>query len=75
MTSRRQTSVGPGEGVSEARRARGWSQSELAERAGVSRPTVARIEAGQQVRLATLEAVAQVLGLTVKLELGPERRL
>lgn len=53
--------------IREARTARSWSQSALAERAGVSRPTVARIEAGQYVRMATLEAVAQALGLAVEL--------
>ena len=54
--------------VSQARRAVGWSQRELAERCGLSRPTIARIEAGQHVRMATLETVAEVLGL--RLELG-----
>lgn len=73
MTSRRQTSVGPGSGVSEARKALGWSQSELAERAGVSRPTVARIEAGQQVRVSTLNAVAEALGMRVEISVQQDR--
>lgn len=56
-----------GQRIREARDACGWSQSELAERSGVSRPTIARIEAGQHVRMGTLEKVARVLGLKLKL--------
>lgn len=59
-----------GERIREARTARAWSQSELAEQADVSRPTIARIEAGQRVRMATLETVAQVLGLALELGLS-----
>lgn len=44
-----------------------WTQRELAERAGVSRPTVARIERGDDVSTATLAKVAAALGLTVEL--------
>lgn len=73
MTSRRQSSVGPGSGISKARKARGWSQSELAERAAVSRPTIARIEAGQQVRVSTLNAVAQALGMRVEISVQQDR--
>ena len=56
-----------GQRIREARDARGWSQGELAERCGLSRPTIARIEAGQHVRMGTLETVARALGLTVEL--------
>lgn len=56
-----------GQRIREARDARGWSQGELAERCGLSRPTIARIEAGQHVRMRTLEQVARALGLTVEL--------
>lgn len=62
-----------GQRVREARRARGWSQSELAERSGVSRPTVARIEAGTQVRVGTLNAVAEALGMHVKISVQQGR--
>lgn len=55
--------------VREARLNLGWSQSELAEAAGVSRPTVARIEAGQQVALGTLVKVAAALGLQVQVSI------
>lgn len=52
--------------IAHARREQGWTQIQLAEVAGVSRPTVARIEAGQQVGLAILVKVAEVLGLQVQ---------
>lgn len=51
--------------VRDARDTRGWSQEELAERAGVSRPTIARIERGDDVSTATLVKVAVALGLSV----------
>ena len=44
-----------------------WTQQELAERAGVSRPSVARVERGDDVSTATLEKVAAALGLRVEL--------
>ncbi|MEV8339278.1 helix-turn-helix transcriptional regulator [Leucobacter sp. NPDC077196] len=46
---------------------RAWSQFELAERAGFSRPTVARIERVDDVSTATLVKVAGALGLRVEL--------
>ncbi len=53
----------------EARTALGWTQAELAARAGVSRATVARIERGEwSLTLATLQRVAAVLGQ--QLEVG-----
>lgn len=51
--------------VREARDARGWSQEEFAERAGVSRPSIARIERGDDVSTATLVKVTGALGLSV----------
>lgn len=69
----RQLPPSPGDSVSEARKALGWSQRELAERAGVSRPTVARIEAGQQVRVGTLNAVAAALGMHVEISVQQGR--
>lgn len=59
--------VGVADRVREARMTRGWSQTELATMAGVSRPTVARIEGGQHVLMGTLERVAKVLELDVAL--------
>ncbi len=46
--------------VAELRKARGWTQEELAERAGVGRVTIARIESGKnrRVDLDVLERLA-----------------
>lgn len=51
--------------VRELREARGWSQSELAGRAGVSRLTVINIESGKSkgVDFSTLEGLAKALGV------------
>lgn len=67
MTGHQEFRFRVGRGLRDARRARGWSQRELAEHAGVSRPTVARIEAGQRVRVDSLERVAGALGLSLGL--------
>lgn len=48
------------------REAVGWSQHELADRAGVSRPSVARVEAGGDVNTATLRRIAEALGLSLQ---------
>jgi transcriptional regulator with XRE-family HTH domain len=53
--------------IKDARNHQGFTQTELAERAGVSRPTVARVESGDDVSTATLEKVAAALGLKVEL--------
>ena len=53
--------------VHEVRVSLDWTQQKLAERAGVSRPSVARIERGDDVSTATLEKVAAALGLRVEL--------
>ncbi len=51
--------------VRQARTEKGWTQSELARAAGVSRATVARIEGGERVAMASLVAVAEAVGLKV----------
>ncbi len=56
-----------GSQLKDARNRQGLTQAELAERAGVSRPTVARVESGDDVSTATLEKVAAALGLTIEL--------
>lgn len=66
--SRTADGEGFGRQIREARNARGWSQDELAARAGVSRPSVARIERGDDVSTATLVKVARALGLTVEIK-------
>ena len=52
--------------VRTARLAAGLTQHELAERAGLSRPSVARVEAGEDVSTATLAKVADALGLVLR---------
>jgi transcriptional regulator with XRE-family HTH domain len=56
------------------RRTRGWSQATLAERAGLGRITVTRIELGtQDASLSTLAALATALGVPLR-ALLPGRR-
>lgn len=56
-----------GQQIRKARDKQGLTQVELAAKAGVSRPTVARVEAGDDVSTATLEKVAAALGLAIEL--------
>ena len=41
--------------------------TQLADAAGVSRPTIARVETGQNISTGTLERIAAVLGLQVEI--------
>ena len=51
-----------GDRVRELRKARGWLQQELADRAGVSRQTVVNLENGRHVpEVATLAKIARAL--------------
>lgn len=68
MTPSEQVSPTFGATIREARRNRGWSQTELGERSGVSRPTVARVEADSDVSTATLAKIAEALGLSLELK-------
>ena len=64
-----------GEAVRLRREELGWSQRQLAERAGMSQPSVARFEAGgTNPTLPLLERLANALGLTLNVSLGPQRR-
>lgn len=57
--------------IHDARIAAGWSQNELADRARVSRPSVVRVERGDDVNTATLGKIAEVLGLSLGLTPPP----
>jgi len=59
-----------------ARRAElGWSQRQLAERAGMTQPGIARFEAGGTTpTLPLLERLASALGLTLTISLAPTER-
>lgn len=56
-----------GDQIRQSRVEQRLTQAELAMKAGLSRPTVARIEAGDDVSTATLEKIGEVLGLRVEL--------
>lgn len=58
---------GIGQDVRDARRALGWSQTKLANRAQVSRPTNARVETGVNISTGTLEKVAKALGKRLRI--------
>ncbi len=58
---------GFGDVIREGRKKQGWSQAELGQKAGVSRPTIARVEANNDVTTATIAKVAQALGLKLEL--------
>lgn len=58
---------GLGERIVTARRRRRWSQLELARRAGISRQTLIRLEAGDMgARLETLSRVLNALSLSLE---------
>ncbi len=56
-----------GSAIRTARAGQGWTQSALAERAQVSRPTVARIEGGQDISAGSLSKIAACLELELVL--------
>lgn len=60
--------AGFGDVIREARKMHGWSQAELGEKAGVSRPTIARVEANNDVTTTTIAKIAQALDLTLELK-------
>ncbi|MFT4259509.1 helix-turn-helix domain-containing protein [Microbacterium sp.] len=68
MSEPGQDGGGFGDVIREARKKRGWSQAELGEQSGVSRPTIARVEANNDVTTATIAKIAQALGLTLQLK-------
>jgi transcriptional regulator with XRE-family HTH domain len=53
--------------IREARKERGWSQTELGEKSGLSRPTIARVESDSDVTTGTLAKIAEALSLSFEL--------
>lgn len=53
--------------LEQARKAASLTQDDLAQRAGVSRMTVSRIEAGMDPRLSTLQELARAMGMELML--------
>jgi transcriptional regulator with XRE-family HTH domain len=68
MTEPPQSLGEAGSAVRDARRKRRWSQTKLGDEAGVSRPTIARIERGDDVSVTTLAKVTAAVGLTIRIE-------
>ncbi|MCD5422307.1 helix-turn-helix domain-containing protein [Rhodococcus pyridinivorans] len=68
MNDKQREQVGFGATVREARKKRGWSQTELGEQSGLSRPTIARVEANSDVTTATIAKIAHALGLRLELQ-------
>ncbi len=52
--------------IKELRAERGWTQYELAEKAGLSKRTVENAEVGKRVSLPTLKMIAEAFGVSVK---------
>lgn len=73
MTGIPQTAVAFGAAVKAARKDRGWSQSELGRRAGVSRPTIARIEQGKDGHTTMIDRIAAALDLNVSVRVEGDR--
>jgi HTH-type transcriptional regulator/antitoxin HipB len=64
-----------GESVRIRREELGWSQRQLAERAGMTQPGIARFEAGGTTpTIPILERLASALGLQLTVALGPGQR-
>ncbi len=62
-----------GSAVRAARRRAGVSQSELAERAGTSQPSIARLEKGQvSPTVITLDRIARALGADLVIDFEPQ---
>ena len=62
--------------IASLRKLKEWSQQELAERAGLQRTHISRIEAGKYaVTLETIQAIAEALGMTVDIIDGRLRDL
>ena len=54
-----------------ARIREGWTQTELAEKAGVTQQYISKIESGEFTSIVALEKVLRFLGLTVQLRIVP----
>lgn len=65
-TQKQQTRDRIGQRIAALRKLAGMSQEQLAERAGLQRTHVSRIEAGKYaVTLESIQAIAEALGMTV----------
>lgn len=65
-----------GELIVEARKKRGWSQQDLADRVGISQPAIKKIEKGETLKSKYLAKIAQLLELDLSLldpSMSPDR--
>ena len=70
---RTRTSIMVGSAVRAARRRAGVSQTELAERAGTSQPSIARLEKGLvSPTVITLDRIARALGTDLVIDFEPQ---
>jgi transcriptional regulator with XRE-family HTH domain len=71
---RERQKIALGEVIRQARAARGWTQKQLARKAGTSQSYISRIEDADYDRLmiATLEKLAKVLDLPLAITLGSQ---
>lgn len=67
MSRKPNPAKGIGKDIREARKSLDWSQHRLASEAGVSRPTIARVETGSNISTGTLEKVAKALGKRLRI--------
>ena len=57
--------------IAEARRARGWSQEQLAQAIGTTQQTIGRWESGQiDPQIGKIEDISRALGITISFLLG-----
>lgn len=56
-----------GNRIREARKAKGWTQAQLAERSGLTQAAVSRIESRPDTQTATVRRVCGPLGLDLEL--------
>ena len=61
-----------GDRIREIRKRRGWTQPQLAEKAGVYTNGVPRLESGKNVSVSTLVDICWALGYCVELRIIPE---
>jgi transcriptional regulator with XRE-family HTH domain len=66
MVVRANTVLCDGVKVRQARHLKGWSQEGLAEKAGIRKSTVERMERGKPTYVTTLDIVAQTLNVQIK---------
>jgi transcriptional regulator with XRE-family HTH domain len=55
-----------GDIIRKLRNDRNWTQDQLAEKSGLSRPTISMIESGRNAEISSLQAIATALNISFK---------